>query len=154
VDPDDEPDFMIRTQAEFRRSQEQIINTLTALLSSIAAVSLLVGGIGVMNIMLVSVTERTREIGIRMAIGASEADILVQFLVEAVTLSAIGGFAGLALGLGAIYAMTRTLGWSMELPLSAVVGAVGTSTLIGIIFGFFPARRAARMDPIFALRHE
>jgi putative ABC transport system permease protein len=154
IDPEDEPDFLIRTQAEFRKSQEQIFNTLTALLSSIAAVSLLVGGIGVMNIMLVSVTERTREIGIRMAIGAREADILVQFLVEAITLSAIGGLAGLALGLFAIYMLSRTLGWSMELPLPAVVGAVGTSTVIGIVFGFFPARRAARMDPIFALRHE
>src|SRR5262249_34646449 len=99
IDPDDQPDFQIRTQAEIRKSNEQIFGALTALLSSIAAISLLVGGIGVMNIMLVSVTERTREIGIRMAIGASEADIMVQFLVEAVTLSVLGGIAGLLVGL-------------------------------------------------------
>ena len=152
--PEDEADFGIRIQAEFRRSQEAIFDVLTALLSSIAAVSLLVGGIGVMNIMLVSVTERTREIGIRMAIGAGEWDILVQFLVEAVTLSLLGGVVGLAVGVGLIRVLTSALGWSMELPLSAVVMAVGTSAGIGIIFGFLPARRAARMDPITALRHE
>jgi putative ABC transport system permease protein len=154
IDPDDEPDFVIRTQAEFRKSQEQIIDTLTVLLSSIAAVSLLVGGIGVMNIMLVSVTERTREIGVRMAIGASEGDIMVQFLVEAVTLSIIGGVFGIGVGLGVIKVLTSALGWTMTLPLSAVIVAVGTSATIGIVFGFFPARRAARLDPITALRHE
>ncbi|KYF65447.1 ABC transporter permease [Sorangium cellulosum] len=154
IAPDDEPDFVIRTQAEFRASQERIIDTLTMLLSSIAAVSLLVGGIGVMNIMLVSVTERTREIGIRMAIGASEGDILVQFLVEAITLSLIGGLMGLGAGLGLIQIFAAALGWSMTLPLSAVAVAVGTSATIGVVFGFFPARRAARQDPITALRHE
>ncbi|MGK4002005.1 ABC transporter permease [Sorangium sp. So ce1036] len=154
IAPEDEPDFVIRTQAEFRASQEQILGTLTMLLSSIAAVSLLVGGIGVMNIMLVSVTERTREIGIRMAIGASEDDILVQFLVEAITLSVIGGVMGLGAGLGLIQILAGALGWSMTLPPSAIVVAVGTSAAIGIVFGFFPARRAARLDPIQALRHE
>jgi putative ABC transport system permease protein len=154
IDPEDEPDFVIRTQAEFRKSQEQIFDTLQALLASIAAVSLLVGGIGVMNIMLVSVTERTREIGIRMAIGAGEADIMVQFLVEAVTLSVLGGVVGLACGVGLIAVLSRALEWSMELPIQAVVAAVGTSGAIGIVFGFFPARRAARLDPIDALRHE
>ncbi|AUX25885.1 multidrug ABC transporter substrate-binding protein [Sorangium cellulosum] len=154
IAPEDEPDFVIRTQAEFRASQEQILGTLTMLLSSIAAVSLLVGGIGVMNIMLVSVTERTREIGIRMAIGASEDDILVQFLVEAITLSVIGGVMGLGVGLGLIQILAGALGWSMTLPPSAIVVAVGTSAAIGIVFGFFPARRAARLDPIQALRHE
>ncbi|WP_438005531.1 ABC transporter permease [Sorangium sp. So ce321] len=154
VAPDDEPDFVIRTQAEFRASQERILDTLTMLLSSIAAVSLLVGGIGVMNIMLVSVTERTREIGIRMAIGASEGDILVQFLVEAITLSLIGGLMGLGAGLGLIKIFAAALGWSMTLPASAIVVAVGTSATIGVVFGFFPARRAARQDPITALRHE
>jgi putative ABC transport system permease protein len=154
IDPDDEADFVIRTQAEFRKSQEQIFDSLQVLLSSIAAVSLLVGGIGVMNIMLVSVTERTREIGIRMAIGAAEGDILVQFLVEAVVLSLIGGLLGLTLGLGLISVLTKALGWSMELPLSAVIAAVGTSGGIGVVFGFFPARRAARLDPIVALRNE
>ena len=154
IDPDDEPDFVVRTQAEFRKSQEAIFDTLTVLLSSIAAISLLVGGIGVMNIMLVSVTERTREIGIRMAIGASEGDIMVQFLVEAVTLSIIGGLFGIASGLGVIAVLANALGWSMMLPIEAVVVAVGTSAAIGVIFGFFPARRAALMDPIVALRHE
>ena len=154
VDPDDEPDFVIRTQAEFRKSQEQIFDSLQILLSSIAAVSLLVGGIGVMNIMLVSVTERTREIGIRMAIGAGEDDILVQFLVEAVVLSLIGGLTGLLVGLGIMSVLTKALGWAMELPLGAVIAALGTSGGIGIVFGFFPARRAARLDPIVALRNE
>ncbi len=154
IDPEDQPDFQIRTQAEFRKSQEAIFDTLTVLLSSIAAVSLLVGGIGVMNIMLVSVTERTREIGIRMAIGAAEADIMVQFLVEAVTLSIIGGLFGLAFGVGLITLLSKALGWSMSLPLNAVIAAVGTSGAIGIVFGFFPARRAAQLDPIVALRHE
>ena len=154
IGPDEEPDFVIRTQAEFRKSQEQIFDTLQALLASVAAVSLLVGGIGVMNIMLVSVTERTREIGIRMAIGAGEADIMVQFLVEAVTLSVLGGVVGLAFGVAIIAVLSRALEWSMELPLQAVVAAVGTSGAIGIVFVFFPARRAARLDPIDALRHE
>ena len=154
IDPDDSPDFQIRTQAEFRKSQESIFDTLTVLLSSIAAVSLLVGGIGVMNIMLVSVTERTREIGIRMAIGADEGDIMIQFLVEAITLSFIGGVFGLGVGVGLIAVLAQALGWSMSLPLGAVVAAVGTSTAIGIVFGFFPARRAALLDPIVALRHE
>jgi putative ABC transport system permease protein len=154
IDPDDEPDFVIRTQAEFRRSQEQIFATLAVLLSSIAAVSLLVGGIGVMNIMLVSVTERTREIGIRMAIGAREGDILFQFLIEAVTLSVIGGLFGIAAGAGLIRLIAGALDWKMEVPLDAVIVAVATSAAIGVIFGFLPARRAARMDPITALRHE
>jgi putative ABC transport system permease protein len=154
IGANDEPDFMTRTQAEFRRSSEEIFGTLTVLLSSIAAVSLLVGGIGVMNIMLVSVTERTREIGIRMAIGASAADILIQFLVEAVVLSVIGGLFGLAMGAAVIKGLGQALGWSLQLPIPAVIAAVGTSGLIGIVFGFFPARRAALMDPIVALRQE
>jgi putative ABC transport system permease protein len=107
-----------------------------------------------MNIMLVSVTERTREIGIRMAIGAAEGDILVQFLVEAVVLSLIGGLFGLLLGLGLIRVLTQALGWAMELPLPAVIAAVGTSGGIGVVFGFFPARRAARLDPIVALQNQ
>ncbi|HVK64880.1 MAG TPA: ABC transporter permease [Polyangium sp.] len=154
IAPEQDPDFGIRTQAEFRKSSEEIVGTLTVLLSSIAAVSLLVGGIGVMNIMLVSVTERTREIGIRMAIGASAADIMTQFLVEAIVLSVIGGVFGLGIGAGVIKALGGALGWSLELPIPAVVAAMGTSAVIGIVFGFFPARRAALMDPIVALRQE
>jgi putative ABC transport system permease protein len=154
IDPDDEPDFQIRTQAEFRRSQEAIFDSLTALLASIAAVSLVVGGIGVMNIMLVSVAERTREIGIRMAIGATENAILTQFLVEAIVLTLIGGLFGMGFGVGIIALLTQALGWSMDVPLEAVGAAVGTSGFIGIVFGFFPARRAARLDPIQALRNE
>ena len=154
LDPDDAADFDVRTQAEFRRTQEQIFDALTALLLSIAGVSLLVGGIGVMNIMLVSVTERTREIGIRMAIGADAFDILVQFLVEAVTLCAIGGAMGIGLGLLAIYVLTSAFGWSMDLPMLAVLAAVGVSGAIGVVFGFLPAHRASQLDPIEALRHE
>jgi putative ABC transport system permease protein len=154
IDPDDEADFVVRTQAEFRKSQEQVFDALTALLSSIAAVSLLVGGIGVMNIMLVSVTERTREIGIRMAIGASAGDILAQFLVEAVTLSILGGLVGTLVGIAAIAGIARALGWAMTVPVPAVVTAFLTSAAIGIVFGYLPARRAARMDPITALRQE
>ncbi len=154
IDPDDQPDFQIRTQAEIRKSNEAVFSSLTALLSSIAAISLLVGGIGVMNIMLVSVTERTREIGIRMAIGASEGDILFQFLIEAVTLSVLGGVAGLAFGVGTVTLLARALGWSMTIPASAVIMAFATSGTIGVLFGFLPARRAARLDPIEALRHE
>jgi putative ABC transport system permease protein len=150
----DDADFVIHTQAEFMKLQEQIFGTLQLLLVGIAVVSLVVGGIGVMNIMLVSVTERTREIGIRMAIGAREGDILVQFLVEALVLCAIGGLGGTVFGLGAIQVMMKSLGWNMVLPPQALVAALATSATIGIVFGFFPARRAARLDPIEALRHE
>jgi putative ABC transport system permease protein len=152
--PEQQPDFGIHTQAEFRRSQEAIFDALTALLSSIAAVSLLVGGIGVMNIMLVSVTERTREIGIRMAIGAQASNILVQFLIEAVLLSVLGGIVGIGAGVGLIRLLTKALDWTMDLPIAAVVVAFCTSAAIGIVFGFLPARRAALMDPITALHHE
>ncbi len=154
IDPEREPDFGIRTQAEFLKTQEEIIGTLRALLVGIALVSLGVGGIGVMNIMLVSVTERTREIGIRMAIGAREDDVRFQFLVEAVTLCMLGGLAGTLLGLSAIYGLSRFLGWSMSLPPTALALALRTSFGTGIFFGFWPARRASRLDPIEALRHE
>ena len=107
-----------------------------------------------MNIMLVSVTERTREIGIRMAIGASGSDILTQFLVEAVVLSLLGGFIGLGLGAGVIALLGKVLDWSLSLPIPAVIAAIGTSATIGVVFGFFPALRASRLDPIVALRQE
>ncbi|AKV04735.1 Macrolide export ATP-binding/permease protein MacB [Labilithrix luteola] len=151
---DREPDFWIRTQQEFQQMQQAIYGGLTALLVCIAAVSLVVGGIGVMNIMLVSVTERTREIGIRMAIGARAGDVMIQFLVEAVFLALIGGVLGALVGIGAIQLLSGTLGWPMKLDPVALGIAVATSALTGVAFGFFPARRAARLDPIFALRHE
>jgi putative ABC transport system permease protein len=149
-----EPDFWIRTQQEFQAMQTAIYSLLTVLLVCIAAVSLVVGGIGVMNIMLVSVTERTREIGIRMAIGARANDIMTQFLVEALVLAMIGGLAGALTGIGAISLLGGTLGWPMKLDPLALGIAVATSAMTGIAFGFFPARRAAGLDPIVALRHE
>ncbi len=149
-----EPDFWIRTQQEFQQMQGAIYSLLTVLLVCIAAVSLVVGGIGVMNIMLVSVTERTREIGIRMAIGARANDIMLQFLVEAVVLALIGGLAGALTGLGIIKFFGDVLEWPMKLDPAALTIAIMTSALTGIAFGFFPARRAAGLDPIVALRHE
>jgi putative ABC transport system permease protein len=154
IGPADEPDFLTRTQSEIRKTFEGITTVLTVFLSLIAGISLFVGGIGVMNIMLVSVTERTREIGIRMAIGANAADILTQFLVEAVVLCMIGGLFGLAVGAGTIVLIGKALGWSLSLPIPAVVAAIGTSAAIGIFAGFFPALRAAMLDPIVALRQE
>jgi putative ABC transport system permease protein len=148
------PDFRIQTQKEFQEMQAVIYNLLTVLLVFIAGISLVVGGIGVMNIMLVSVTERTREIGIRMAIGAREADIRTQFLVEAVVLAVMGGIAGAAIGIGTISALSKLLDWPMALSPVALTISVMTSALTGIAFGFFPARRASRLDPIEALRHE
>ena len=152
--PEAEPDFVVRSPLELRRTLETIFDTLTLLLSAIAGVALLVGGVGVMNIMLVSVTERTREIGIRMAIGAQATDILVQFLVEAVTLCLIGGIVGILFGSLVIAGLSKALDLTMALPIPAVVAAVATSVLIGVTFGFLPARRAALLDPITALRNE
>ncbi|MEO7094656.1 MAG: ABC transporter permease [Polyangiales bacterium] len=149
-----EPDFIVRNVSEVQKSMEQMRSTLAMLLLGIAAISLLVGGIGVMNIMLVSVAERTREIGIRMAIGAREGDILVQFLIEAVVLSLLGGAVGTLAGLGAILGLSRALDWPMRMSPQALMIALGVSATIGIVFGFFPARRAARLDPIDALRRE
>jgi putative ABC transport system permease protein len=145
---------VVRSPLELLRTLERIFDTLTILLSLIAGVALLVGGVGVMNIMLVSVTERTREIGIRMAIGAQATDILVQFLVEAITLCMIGGVVGIGIGALAIIGLSKALDLTMALPVPAVVAAVTTSVIIGVIFGFLPARRAALLDPISALRNE
>jgi putative ABC transport system permease protein len=149
-----ENDFRLRSQEEFRRTQETILGVLRMLLLAIAAVSLVVGGIGVMNIMLVSVAERTREIGIRMAIGAREADIRLQFLVEAVMLALVGGAAGTVLAFIAVRGLASALGWTMGVSLDALVVALGTSTIVGVVFGFVPAHRASRMDPIQALGRE
>ncbi|MFO0586728.1 MAG: ABC transporter permease [Polyangiaceae bacterium] len=150
----DEDDFMVRSQAEFRQMQDAIFGALSALLIGIATISLVVGGIGVMNIMLVSVTERTREIGIRMAIGAREMDILVQFLMEALALATLGGIVGSTLGYLMILGFGAALGWPMKLEPTSLALALGVSTTIGLVFGFFPARRAARMDPVTALGRE
>jgi putative ABC transport system permease protein len=149
-----EDDFSVRDIRQVIETQTATTSVLTGLLAAVAGVSLLVGGIGIMNIMLVSVTERTREIGIRLAIGALESQVLLQFLVEAVVLSLFGGVVGIALGLG----LAGLAGRAMEIPFvfdaSIVAIAFGFSALVGVVFGYFPARRAARMDPIEALRHE
>ncbi len=149
-----EPDFAIRTQKEFLELQQKVYGALTILLTLVALVSLVIGGIGVMNIMLVSVTERTREIGIRMAIGAREGDIRLQFLVEATVLASIGGFAGVAVGLALVPLISWLRDLSMSINPAAAIISVFVSGLTGIVFGFFPARRAARLDPIEALRRE
>jgi putative ABC transport system permease protein len=127
---------------------------LTLLLASVAAVSLLVGGIGIMNIMLVSVTERTREVGIRLAIGALESEVLTQFLVEAVMLSVFGGLVGIVTALAASAVIARAMGLPFHIDLQIVLLAFVFSATVGVVFGFFPARRAARLNPIDALRHE
>jgi putative ABC transport system permease protein len=152
--PDGEDNFRVRDLQQFVENAKNVTTALTVLLSVIAAVSLLVGGIGIMNIMLVSVTERTREIGLRLAIGARARDVLRQFLIEAIAVSSLGGILGVALGVGGTWAATAAL----ELPFvfSPVVVLVGFSfsAAIGVIFGFLPARKAARLNPIEALRHE
>jgi len=147
-------DFTVRNLADLAATQEKAADTQTGMLRNVAAVSLLVGGIGIMNIMLVSVTERTREIGIRLAIGASENKVLLQFLVEAVALSAAGGLIGIALGLGGAWALASVMGWPFVLTPFWILVAFGISMGIGVIFGFYPARKAARMNPIDALRFE
>jgi putative ABC transport system permease protein len=149
-----EDDFFLRNLAEVLAAQEASSRVLAMLLAAIASVSLVVGGIGIMNIMLVSVTERTREIGLRMAVGARGRDILLQFLVEAVTLALIGGLAGIALGIGASFAVGSVAGWRTEIDPRAVIVAFGFAGAIGVFFGFYPARKAARLSPIDALRHE
>ena len=149
-----EDDFMVRTLEEMASMRTQAMSTMTSLLAGIAGVSLIVGGIGIMNIMLVSVTERTREIGIRMAIGARSRDVLLQFLVEAIVLSLLGGCIGIALGFGAAEAMVRFLQWPAAVPANAVLMAFGFAAATGVFFGFYPAQKAARLDPIDALRYE
>jgi len=152
--PGDTDDFMVRTLEEMAAMRTETTRTMTALLAGIAGVSLLVGGIGIMNIMLVSVTERTREIGLRMAIGARGSDVLMQFLVEAVVLSLFGGGIGIALGFGISWGVTEFLTWPTTISSDAVALAFGFSAMIGIFFGFYPATKAAKLDPIEALRFE
>ena len=147
-------DFMVRTLEEMASVQTETTKTMTTLLASIAGVSLLVGGIGIMNIMLVSVTERTREIGLRMAIGARGKDVLLQFLVEAVVISLIGGLIGIGLGFGLSAAVQRFMQWPADISSDAIALAFGFAALTGVFFGFYPARKAASLDPIEALRFE
>ncbi|MCX7340244.1 MAG: ABC transporter permease [Hyphomicrobiales bacterium] len=151
---DAEDDFTVRNLTEIANTATASARTLSFLLAAVAAVSLLVGGIGIMNIMLVSVTERTREIGLRLAVGARPRDVLSQFLIEATTLASIGGALGVALGLGIAVVIARTAGWPVLVSLESVLIAVGVSGLVGVFFGFYPARRAAKLDPIEALRRE
>jgi putative ABC transport system permease protein len=150
----DSDNFRVMDLAEIAGVLADVTGVLTLFLAAIAAVSLLVGGIGIMNIMLVSVTERTREIGIRLAIGALESEVLAQFLVEAVILTTFGGAIGVGLGLAGSFAASRALNFPFVLSPGVIAGAFVFSALIGVVFGFMPARRAARLDPIDALRHE
>jgi putative ABC transport system permease protein len=147
-------DFQIRNQSDILATTQETTQVMTYLLSGIAAVSLLVGGIGIMNIMLVSVTERTREIGIRKALGATRFNILLQFLIEAVVLCVLGGLIGVAMGAGGAIIMSKTAGWSTQISSTAIVMAFGFSAFVGVAFGVWPARRAATLDPITALRYE
>lgn len=152
--PSESDDFRITSQSDILSTAQAVSGSMTALLSGIAAISLIVGGIGVMNIMLVSVTERTREIGIRKAIGAKKRDILRQFLIEAVTLSLLGGVIGILLGIGAALAVSKLGGMATAITISPVLYAFLTSTAVGVIFGVYPARKAAQLKPIDALRYE
>jgi putative ABC transport system permease protein len=152
--PDDEDDFSTSSMAEMTSMLTSTQDTMTLLLSAIALVSLVVGGIGVMNIMLVSVTERTREIGIRMAVGAQPTDIMMQFLVEALVLSAVGGALGVIFGVGLGQVIAPKFGWTMETKTQVVFISLAVSAGVGILFGLYPARKASRLDPIDALRYE
>jgi len=149
-----EKDFTVRNLTEILATAEKTLNIMTTLLGAIAAISLVVGGIGIMNIMLVSVTERTREIGIRMAVGARSADILSQFLIEAVVLSMLGGIIGISLGIAGAFAFARTSGWPALISPLAVAVALLFSAAVGVFFGFYPAFKASRLHPIEALRYE
>ena len=149
-----EKDFTVRNLTEILETAQKTLNIMTSLLGAIAAISLLVGGIGIMNIMLVSVTERTREIGIRMAVGAKSWDILMQFLIEAVVLSMMGGFMGILLGMVGSYVFSATSGWPALINPRAVAVAILFSAAVGVFFGFYPAFKASKLHPIEALRYE
>jgi len=154
IKPDQPDDFSVRDMTEMSKALGSTTETMTRSLLFVALVSLVVGGVGIMNIMLVSVTERTREIGLRMAVGARAHDILRQFLVEAVVLCLMGGFMGIVLGRGAAMTMHWLLRWPTELSLLAIFGAVAVSAAVGVVFGYYPAWKASRLDPIEALRYE
>jgi putative ABC transport system permease protein len=150
----EQDDFTVRTVEEMAATRVQMASTMNGLLMSVASVSLLVGGIGIMNIMLVSVTERTREIGVRMAVGAKTGDVLKQFLAEAVALSLVGGLAGILLGVVVSEVITKSLGWPVLITGASILIAFAFSAAVGIFFGWYPARKAANLDPIEALRYE
>ncbi|HET9136184.1 MAG TPA: ABC transporter permease [Candidatus Kapabacteria bacterium] len=152
--PSEAEDFNVRSQMDLAQAAEQNSNTITSLLRNAAIISLLVGGIGIMNIMLVTVTERTREIGIRKSLGAKKMDILVQFLTEAMTLSLLGGLVGLLLGYGASAFISANNGWTMSISVVATALSFGAAALIGMFFGYYPAQKAAKLNPVEALRYE
>jgi putative ABC transport system permease protein len=154
IEPGMDEDFSIRNLAEMASAVEAGTSAITSLLASIAAVSLIVGGIGIMNIMLVSVTERTREIGLRMAVGAKPRHILLQFLFESLALSTAGGIVGIAAGVVTASKLGDAFGWTITIRPETVVLAVGFSGLVGVVFGIFPARKASKLQPIAALRYE
>jgi putative ABC transport system permease protein len=154
IAPKQDDDFTVRNLADIAKARESAGQVMTTLLLSVASISLLVGGIGIMNILLVSVTERTREIGIRMAIGAKSRHILLQFLVEAITLSTAGGIAGAVFGIAGAKAISFFADWPTLLSVPAVVGSILFSGAVGVFFGFYPAHKASRLDPILALRYE
>ena len=154
VSPNDPDDFTVRNMTDIAEAANQTNNTMTILLACIASVSLLVGGIGIMNIMLVSVTERTREIGIRMAIGARSSAVRSQFLIESIVLSLTGGFIGILLGILVSVAIPKFVGWPTLISSLAIIGSVIFSVAVGVFFGYYPARKAASLDPIEALRYE
>ena len=154
IRPGRDDDFTVRNQQEIAEAATATSRVMTLLLGAIAGVSLVVGGIGIMNIMLVSVTERTREIGVRMAVGAHGTDILTQFLIEAVTLSSVGGVIGIICGIGASRILSAYAHWPTLISLSSILIAFLFSAAVGVFFGFYPARQAARLDPIEALRYE
>jgi putative ABC transport system permease protein len=154
IRPGAENDFMVRNQREFLATQQAATQVFTALLASIAAVSLIVGGIGIMNIMLVSVTERTREIGVRKALGATKLNILLQFLIEALVLCISGGTIGIIVGVSAAIGLSRLMHWNTLISPSSIAIAFAFSAGVGLFFGIWPARKAASLDPITALRYE
>ena len=154
IQPGADDDFTVRTLDEFAQMADKTMGIMTILLTSVAAVSLMVGGIGIMNIMLVSVTERTREIGIRMAVGARKRDVLIQFMAEAVTMSVVGGIFGTLLGIAASRLIGMATGWMIPINVDVILLATLFSAAVGIFFGFYPARKASAMDPIEALRYE